>query len=163
MGVKWLAHKTTTAAKTSIYDEYNYEEPEEEEPVDDDTEDDEESAEAGDSDAQTGDEEDRSGASTITIVIAACLIILIGGAAVVFGLHKGRKLPQSFYNVFGPRWKPVMTNDEMAAQEDEEKHPSILKNQDLNETAMTEDGVNVNNDLTTVTWTSDEKHPSILK
>ena len=50
-----------------------------------------------------------------------------------------------------------MTNDEMAAQEDEEKHPSILKNQDLNETAMTEDGVNVNNDLTTVTWTSDEK------
>merc|ERR1712012_857342 len=71
--------------------------------------------------------------------------------------HKGRKLPQSFYNVFGPRWKPVMTNDEMAAQEDEEKHPSILKNQDLNETAMTEDGVNVNSDLTTVTWTSDEK------
>merc|ERR1712012_785071 len=102
--------------------------PEEEEPVNDDTEDDGESA-------QTGDEEDRSGASTITIVIAACLIILIGGAAVVFGLHKGRKLPQSFYNVFGPRWKPVMTNDEMAAQEDEEKHPSILKNQDLNETA----------------------------
>ena len=58
--------------------------------------------------------------------------------------------------MFGPRWKPVMTTEEMAQQEDEERHPNILKN-NLDETAMTEDGVNVNNDLTTVTWTSDEK------
>lgn len=49
-----------------------------------------------------------------------------------------------------------MTTEEMAQQEDEERHPNILKN-NLDETAMTEDGVNVNNDMTTVTWTSDEK------
>merc|ERR1711902_213562 len=65
------------------------------------------------------------------------------------------KLPQSFYNMFSPRWKPVNTNQ----QEDEEKHPTILK-KDLNETALSDDGegvkVDVNN-MTTVTWTTDEK------
>merc|ERR1712115_708176 len=90
------------------------------------------------------------------IVIAVCLIILIGGAAAMFGLHYTKKLPQSFYNLFSPRWKPVNTNEQ---EDDEEKHPTILK-KDLNETVMSEDGeggkVDVNN-MTTVTWTTDEK------
>merc|ERR1712233_151283 len=87
-------------------------------------------------------------------VIAVCLIILLGGAAAVFFLHYKRKLPQSFYNVFSPRWKPVNTNEQ---EDDEERHPNILK-KDLNETAMSEEGgkVDVNN-MTTVTWTTDEK------
>merc|ERR1712227_436584 len=90
------------------------------------------------------------------IVIAVCLIILIGGAAAMFGLHYTKKLPQSFYNLFSPRWKPVNTNEQ---EEDEEKHPTILK-KDLNETAMSEDGEGVKvdvNSMTTVTWTTDEK------
>merc|ERR1712098_370034 len=79
---------------------------------------------------------------------------LLGGAAAVFFLHYKRKLPQSFYNVFSPRWKPVNTNEQ---EDDEERHPNILK-KDLNETAMSEEGgkVDVNN-MTTVTWTTDEK------
>jgi len=73
------------------------------------------------------------------------------------GLHYKRKLPASFYNVFSPRWKPVNTED--LVQDEEDRHPSIIKNGGLDETALTEAGdvVNVNNDLTTVTWTSDEK------
>merc|ERR1719336_3801313 len=74
----------------------------------------------------------------------------------IMGLHYKRKLPASFYNVFSPRWKPVNTED--VAQDEEDRHPSIIKNGGLDETALTEAGeVNVNNDLTTVTWTSDEK------
>merc|ERR1712233_171326 len=69
-------------------------------------------------------------------VIAVCLIILLGGAAAVFFLHYKRKLPQSFYNVFCPRWKPVNTNEQ---EDDEERHPNILK-KDLNETTMSEEG-----------------------
>ena len=45
-------------------------------------------------------------------------------------------------------------------QDEEDRHPSIIKNGGLDETALTEAGdtnVNVNNELTTVTWTSDEK------
>ena len=44
-------------------------------------------------------------------------------------------------------------------QDEEDRHPSIIKNGGLDDTALTEAGdvVNVNNDLTTVTWTSDEK------
>ena len=58
--------------------------------------------------------------------------------------------------MFSPRWKPVNTED--VAQDEEDRHPSIIKNGGLDETALTEAGeVNVNNDLTTVTWTSDEK------
>ena len=46
------------------------------------------------------------------------------------------------------------TNEE---QEDEERHPNILK-KDLNETALSEEGVKVDvNNMTTVTWTTDEK------
>ena len=60
-------------------------------------------------------------------------------------------------SVFSPRWKPVNTED--LVQDEEDRHPSIIKNGGLDETALTEAGdvVNVNNDLTTVTWTSDEK------
>jgi len=72
-------------------------------------------------------------------------------------LHFKKLLPQGFYNSFGPRWKPVNTSEEDA--EDESKHPNILKNKEteLDETAKSEEeGVNLNN-MTTVTWTSDEK------
>ena len=65
-------------------------------------------------------------------------------------------LTKNIFSLFSPRWKPVNTNEQ---EEDEEKHPTILK-KDLNETAMSEDGegvkVDVNN-MTTVTWTTDEK------
>merc|ERR1711936_1554886 len=61
------------------------------------------------------------------------------------------------------RWKPVLNTDEAAGEEDPARHPSIIK-AGLDETAMTEAGeadttaaANINNDLTTVTWTSDEK------
>ena len=54
------------------------------------------------------------------------------------------------------RWKPVNTEDLVGDEED--RHPSIIKNGGLDETALTEAGeVNVNNEMTTVTWTSDEK------
>merc|ERR1712064_135371 len=45
----------------------------------------------------------------------------------------------------------------MGQEDDEERHPNILK-KDLNETTMSEEGgkVDVNN-MTTVTWTTDEK------
>ena len=59
--------------------------------------------------------------------------------------------------MFSPRWKPVNTED-LVEKDEEDRHPSIIKNGGLDETALTEAGeVNVNNDLTTVTWTSDEK------
>jgi len=62
--------------------------------------------------------------------------------------------PRASTTCFGPRWKPVNTNEE---QEDEERHPNILK-KDLNETALSEEGVKVDvNNMTTVTWTTDEK------
>ena len=51
-------------------------------------------------------------------------------------------------------------NTEDLAQDEEDRHPSIIKNGGLDETALTEAGdnnVNVNNEMTTVTWTSDEK------
>lgn len=84
----------------------------------------------------------------------------------MFGLHYKRKLPACFYRMFTPRWKPVMSTDEYPEVEDDddkEKHPSIIKNNgditDLNvsELGPMGDGANINNDLTTVTWTSDEK------
>merc|ERR1712128_258958 len=67
-----------------------------------------------------------------------------------------------FYRLFSPRWKPVMSSDDYpeVEEEDKEKHPSIIKNNvDLNasELGPLGEGANVNNDLTTVTWTSDEK------
>ena len=51
-------------------------------------------------------------------------------------------------------------NTEDLAGDEEDRHPSIIKNGGgLDETALTEagDAVNVNNEMTTVTWTSDEK------
>ena len=48
-------------------------------------------------------------------------------------------------------------NTEDLVGDEEDRHPSIIKNGGLDETALTEAGeVNVNNDMTTVTWTSDE-------
>jgi len=103
------------------------------------------------------DEDDREGTSIVPIIIAVCLLILVGGLVLIMGLHYKRKLPASFYNVFSPRWKPVNTED-LVEKDEEDRHPSIIKNGGLDETALTEAGeVNVNNDLTTVTWTSDEK------
>ena len=67
----------------------------------------------------------------------------------------------NFCSTFGPRWKPVNTSDEDT--EDEAKHPNILKNkEDLDETAKSEEGVNLNN-MTTVTWTTDEKQEDLKK
>merc|ERR1712241_1338894 len=87
--------------------------------------------------------------------IAVCLIILLVGLGLA-GLHYKKKLPASFYNLCNRRWKPVNTEDLVGDEED--RHPSIIKNGGLDETALTEAGeVNVNNDMTTVTWTSDEK------
>ena len=55
----------------------------------------------------------------------------------------------------------MSTSDEDA--EDETKHPNILKNkEDLDETAKSEEGVNLNN-MTTVTWTTDEKTEDLKK
>merc|ERR1712066_1020379 len=84
------------------------------------------------------------------------IISLIAAGALLLILHFKKLLPQGFYNSFGPRWKPVNTSEEDA--EDESKHPDILKNkEELDETAKSEEeGVNLNN-MTTVTWTSDEK------
>ena len=66
-----------------------------------------------------------------------------------------------FFSTFGPRWKPVNTTDEDA--EDETKHPNILKNKEnLDETTKSEEGVNLNN-MTTVTWTTDEKQEDLKK
>ena len=59
-----------------------------------------------------------------------------------------------------------MNNDDFPQQEDEEdRHPSIIKNGGLDDTVMSElgDNAKVNNDLTTVTWTSDEKDEKIEK
>merc|ERR1719510_2052439 len=103
-----------------------------------------------------GDDDDTKTTSIIPIVIAVCLIILLVGLGLA-GLHYRKKLPASFYNLCNRRWKPVNTED--LAGDEEDRHPSIIKNGGLDETALTEagDNVNVNNDLTTVTWTSDEK------
>ena len=52
-----------------------------------------------------------------------------------------------------------MNNDDFPQQDDEEsKHPTIIKNGGLDDSVLSDaEQVNVNNDLTTVTWTSDEK------
>merc|ERR1711976_1012692 len=119
------------------------------------------SSAAQDQDENTNDE--RDGSPIIPIVIAVCLIILIGGLSIMFGLHFKRKLPACFYSLFSQRWKPVMNNDDFPQQEDdEERHPSIIKNGGADETVLSEldpekENANINNDLTTVTWTSDEK------
>jgi len=98
-------------------------------------------------------EEETKGSSIIPIIIAVCLIILLVGVGFWFA-HYTKKLPDVFYN---KRWKPVNTED--LVQDEEDRHPSIIKNGGLDETALTEAGdvVNVDKDLTTVTWTSDEK------
>merc|ERR1712203_85051 len=105
---------------------------------------------------------DKPASPIIPIVIAVCLIILIGGMSIMFGLHYKRKLPSCFYSMFSQRWKPVMNNDDFPLQEDdEERHPSIIKNGGADDSVLSELGdgekANINNDLTTVTWTSDEK------
>ena len=65
-----------------------------------------------------------------------------------------------FCSTFGPRWKPVNTDEDA---EEETKHPNILKNkEDLDETTKSEEGVNLNN-MTTVTWTTDEKQEDLKK
>merc|ERR1719208_364301 len=142
---------TTTTASTSNSDyDYTYEN----DNSDKDEEDDAEESEAGSStteedkptaDAQDQDDNtDRDGSPIIPIVIAVCLIILIGGLSIMFS----------------QRWKPVMNNDDFPQQEDdEERHPSIIKNGGgADDTVLSEDGekANINNDLTTVTYT-DEK------
>merc|ERR1712012_931360 len=139
----------------STYDDYDYTYETDKSQDTTDTNDDSNVPPTSDGQVQEDDDDELSSNPT-AIVIAVCLIILIGGAAAMFGLHYTKNLPQSFYNLFSPRWKPVNTNEQ---EEDEEKHRAILK-KDLNETAMSEDGegvkVDVNN-MTTVTWTTDEK------
>ena len=56
-------------------------------------------------------------------------------------------LTKNIFSLFSPRWKPVNTNEQ---EEDEEKHPTILK-KDLNETAMSEDGEGVKVDVNNMT------------
>merc|ERR1712003_308511 len=120
---------------------------------------DEESPSAGSQAGTVEDDEEDGESSIIPIVIVLCVIIIVGGLGAVFGLHYKRKLPSCFYRIFSPRWKPVMSSDDYpeTEEEDKEKHPSIIKNNgDLNVSELG-DGANINNDLTTVTWTSDEK------
>ena len=68
---------------------------------------------------------------------------------------------QTIFSMFSQRWKPVMNNDDFPQQEDdEERHPSIIKNGGADDTVLSEldaEKANIANDLTTVTWTSDEK------
>merc|ERR1712003_457398 len=120
---------------------------------------DEESPSAGSQAGTVEDDEEDGESSIIPIVIVLCVIIIVGGLGAVFGLHYKRKLPSCFYRIFSPRWKPVMSSDDYpeTEEEDKEKRPSIIKNNgDLNVSELG-DGANINNDLTTVTWTSDEK------
>ena len=62
----------------------------------------------------------------------------------------------------------MINNDDFPPKEnDEERHPSIIKNGGADDTVLSELGdpekANINNDLTTVTWTSDEKDEKVEK
>lgn len=97
----------------------------------------------------------------IPIVIAVCVAILIGGLALIFGLHYKRKLHPCFYRIVsGQRWKPVMNNEDYpVVDDDEEKHPSIIKNGNalnVSELGPMGENANINPNLTTVTWTTEQ-------
>merc|ERR1711977_664197 len=98
----------------------------------------------------------------IPIVVAVCVAILIGGLALIFGLHYKRKLHPCFYRIVsGQRWKPVMNNEDYPVQEDEEeRHPSIIKNGNalnVSELGPMGENANINQNLTTVTWTTEQE------
>lgn len=114
-----------------------------------------------------GDENEDSSGNAAYIVIVVIIIILIAAVIVLVGLHYKRKLPESFYNLGGlikgdKQWRPVLAKD---ADDDLKKHPTIVKNGGANGTANgtnetgTNEGedANINPELSTVTWTSENK------
>ena len=93
--------------------------------------------------------------SNMTFIILAILVVIfVLVLIVVVALYFKRKLPDACY---GKRWKPVDGNETLedgaagAKDEDEEKHPSIVKNGG--------EGAKVDPAKDTATWTADEKEP----
>ena len=162
-------HETTTTTSTTSSDsEYNYEEYEEE---DSDDEDDEEGAAGGESGAQSGDEnktrkggKDDDGMTFIIIPIALVAFLIV--VLVLALLYFKRKLPACVYELGGKGFKPVNPNDTTAGlvgDEEEAKHPSIVKNggakdSEKGEEAAVKEGGDAKVDpaLTKVEWTAED-------
>ena len=108
------------------------------------------------------DDEPKSSTHAGFVVLAVIIVILVVAAAIVYGLHYKGKLPPSFYNLSGyitrgrgnsdKRFKPVKSDVD---KNDAKKHPTIVKN-GTNGTADMGDDVDINPDLTTVTWTMEK-------
>merc|ERR1712203_215483 len=118
---------------------------------------------ANDGGDSTFEEELADGSSTMYIVIAVIIVFVIGGMATLFFLHYKRKLPPAFYNIGRGKFKPVLGNEEFpVVDDDEKKHPTIVKNGngkkhvDSEKADEDDNTANVNGDLTTVTWTANE-------
>merc|ERR1712096_601741 len=137
---------TTTIESTSVTNDYIYDysedaTPKKEENIDENTEESETKTEEDKPTADAQDQDDptkvKDSSPIIPVVIAVCLVILIGGLSIMFGLHYKRKLPACFYSMFSQRWKPVMNNDDFPQQDDEEsKHPTIIKNGGLDDSVL---------------------------
>merc|ERR1712157_223088 len=76
-----------------------------------------------DPEAESDEEKDMSA----LYVIIAIIVILVVIGIVMYGLHYKGKLPQTFYNLGRRQWKFVQANEEMI-DDDEKKHPEIVKN-----------------------------------
>merc|ERR1712024_248849 len=79
--------------------------------------------ESQDADAD-GDEKNYSA----VYALIAIIIILALIALVMYLLHYKGKLPQTFYNLGRRQWKFVQANEDAIIDDDEKKHPEIVKN-----------------------------------
>merc|ERR1712203_716217 len=96
--------------------------------------------------------------------LIAILIVVAMISMVLYLLHYKGKLPQTFYNLGRKQWKLVQPNEtnEAIIDDDEKKHPEIVKNGKKLENGGSEDVESANIDPASekVAYTSEKKPES---
>merc|ERR1711994_99052 len=144
MGTSWFSSADTTQEQLSVDEEPGLNSPNEQTDPDQ-------------------KEQDTEGSSYMFIVIAVIILFIVALVATLFFLHYKRKLPPAFYNLgLRRQWKFVQgaeENEEM--QNDEKKHPSIVKKLENGEaadhTSPMSESANINPTLESVAWTTNEE------
>merc|ERR1712172_49904 len=109
---------------------------------------------------ETDDTDDDKDFAAVYALIAILIIIAMIGL-VMYLLHYKGKLPQTFYNLGRKQWKLVQPNEtnEAIIDDDEKKHPEIVKNGKKLENEDVE-SAKIDPDTEKVAYTSEKKPES---
>merc|ERR1712051_872844 len=106
-----------------------------------------------------GNDDDKDLSAVYALIAILIIVAMIG--LVMYLLHYKGKLPQTFYNLGRKQWKLVQPNEtnEAIIDDDEKKHPEIVKNGKKLENEDVE-SAKIDPDTEKVAYTSEKKPES---